>query len=226
MPIGVNLVKTNRRPGGPCESADDIIGEYVACARRFASRASYLMLNLSCPNTNDGRDFFADRAHLDDCLAALAEAQLNVPVFLKVSPVGGIATIERVLAAADPHAFVSGFMFNLPPGKPDNLVTPRAVWGDLPGAVSGAPFAATADSCIRETYRRMDRRRFAIGGGGVFSAEDAYAKIKFGASLVQILTALIYEGPAVVSRIGRGLARLLERDGVKAVADAVGVDVR
>ena len=145
--------------------------------------------------------------------------------FFKVSPVGGIAAIERVLAAADPHPFVSGFMFNLPPGKPDNLTTPPAVWKDMPGAVSGQPCAALANVCIRETFRRMDRRRHVIiGAGGVFDAEDAYEKIRLGASLVQLLTALIYEGPGVVRRITRGLARLLERDGVAHVGDAVGVD--
>jgi dihydroorotate dehydrogenase len=225
VPLGVNLVKTNRGDGVPPESADAIIAEYVAAARWFAPRASYLMLNLSCPNTVDGRDFFADRAHLDACLAALAETSLRLPVFLKISPLGGIATIERVLAAADPHAFVSGFMFNLPPGKPETLTTPRTVWEKMPGAVSGPPAAALAETCIRETYRRMDRRRFAVlGAGGISSAEDAYARIRLGASLVQILTALVYEGPGVVARIAGGLARLLERDGIDSVSEAVGVD--
>src|SRR3546814_8986323 len=85
----------------------------------MAPQADYLMLNLSCPNTEDGRDFFADAGNLRDCLAALAQFDLACPVFLKVSPLGGVATIERVLAAAEPHAFIAGFMFNLPPAKPD-----------------------------------------------------------------------------------------------------------
>ena len=138
-----------------------------------------------------------------------------------------IAAIERVLAAADPHPFISGFMFNLPPGKPDNLTTPQAVWKAMPGAVSGRPYKALANVCIRETFRRMDRKRHVVvgaGGGGVFDAEDAYEKIRLGASLVQLLTALIYEGPGVVRRIARDLARLLERDGVRHVGDVVGVD--
>ena len=87
------------------------------------------------------------------------------------------------------------------------------------------PAAALADFCIRETFRRMDRKRHVlIGAGGVCTAEDAYAKIRLGASLVQLLTALIYRGPGVVRTITRGLARLLERDGVRHVADAVGAD--
>lgn len=227
VPLGINVVKTNRGLSGPRETADDIIAEYAAAARRLSPFASYLMLNLSCPNTDDGRDFFADRRHLEACLAALAEADLEVPVFLKVSPAGGIAAIEGVLAASDPHTFVSGFMFNLPPGKPDTLVTPRAVWEKMPGAVSGRPSADLARLCIRECYRRMDRGRFAIvGAGGIATGEDAYALIQAGASLVQLLTSLIYEGPTIVRRVTRDLLRAMDRDGVRDIAAAVGAAVR
>jgi dihydroorotate dehydrogenase len=226
VPLGINLVKTNRGMGARPETADQIIAEYVDAARMLAPHADYLMLNLSCPNTEDGRDFFADRAHLDACLSALSALTLRVPVFLKVSPLGGIPTIEHVLAAAEPHVFIKGFMFNLPPGKPEGLHTPEAVWRNMPGAVSGPPAAPLLDECLRECYRRMDRRRYALfASGGVSSAEDAYAKIRAGASLVQLLTALVYEGPGVVRRITRGLLRLIERDGLKSVADAVGTDV-
>ena len=225
VPLGINLVVTNRGPGAAPLNADQIIGEYADAARAMAPHADYLMLNLSCPNTVDGRDFFADAGHLDACLAALGEAKLQLPIFLKVSPLGGIEAIERVLAAADARDFVSGFMFNLPPVKPEGMRTSEHIWRKMPGAVSGPPAAALADFCIRETFRRMDRKRhILIGAGGVSTAEDAYAKIRMGASLVQLLTALIYQGPGVVRRITMGLAQLLARDGVKHVADAVGVD--
>ena len=77
VPLGVNLVKTNRGPGAAPERADQIIAEYVAAANSFARRADYLMLNLSCPNTSDGRDFFAERAHLDACLTALGKIEFR-----------------------------------------------------------------------------------------------------------------------------------------------------
>jgi dihydroorotate dehydrogenase len=225
VPLGINLVVTNRGPGAAPLTADQIIGEYVTAAKAMAPCADYLMLNLSCPNTVDGRDFFADAGHLDACLAALGEMRLQRPVFLKVSPLGGVEAIERVLAAADQRDFVSGFMFNLPPLKPAGMRTPEQVWRKVPGAVSGPPAAALADFCIRETYGRMDRKRHVlIGAGGVSTAQDAYAKIRLGASLVQLLTALIYQGPGVVRTITLGLAQLLARDGVKNVRDVVGVD--
>jgi dihydroorotate dehydrogenase (fumarate)/dihydroorotate dehydrogenase len=226
VPLGINLVVTNRGAGAAPLRGDQIIGEYVAAAKAMAPHADYLMLNLSCPNTVDGRDFFADHGHLGACLSALDDVNLKLPVFLKVSPLGGVAAIERVLAAADTVGFVSGFMFNLAPVKPEGMRTPEKIWRTLPGAVSGPPASALADVCIRETFRRMDRKRHVlIGAGGVSSAEDAYAKIRNGASLVQLLTALIYEGPGVVRRITRGLPKLLARDGFKHVTDAVGVDV-
>ena len=183
------------------------------------------MLNLSCPNTADGRDFFADTGHLEACLAALGEIGLRLPVFLKVSPLGGIEAIERVLAAADGRDFASGFMFNLPPVKPEGMRTSKELLRDMPGAVSGPPSSRLADFCIRETFLRMDRKRHVlIGAGGISSAEDAYRKLRLGASLVQLLTALIYQGPSVVHAITADLAQLLARDGVNHVADIVGMD--
>jgi dihydroorotate dehydrogenase len=226
VPLGINLVVTNRGAGAVPLKADEIISEYAAAAKVLAPHADYLMLNLSCPNTVDGRDFFADGGHLDACLGALDEMKLKLPVFLKISPLGGIEAIERVLAAADERAFVSGFMFNLPPVKPDGMNTPDRIWRNLPGAVSGPPASALADFCLRETFRRMDRKRHVlIGAGGISSAWDAYAKIRLGASLVQLLTALIYEGPGIVRRITEDLVALLARDGVEHVSDAVGADV-
>ena len=225
VPLGINLVVTNRGPGAPPLNADQIIGEYAAAAKLMAPHADYLMLNLSCPNTADGRDFFADAGHLDACLTALGEIGLALPVFLKLSPLGGVAAIERALAVADGRAFVSGFMFNLPPVKPEAMRTPEPIWRDLRGAVSGPPAAALADFCLREAFRRIDRKRHVlISAGGVSTAADAYAKIRLGASLVQLLTALIYRGPGVVREITSGLAQLLARDGVRHVADVVGVD--
>ena len=170
-----------------------------------------------------GRDFFSDRQNTARLLTALSELEVRCPVFLKVSPLGGVRAIEELLAAAEGVDFVSGFVFNLPPGKPSSLSTPARLLNRMPGAVSGKPVEPLINNCIREMYRRMDRTRYRIiGVGGVFSAEDAYRKVRLGASLVQLLTAMVYEGPGIVKRINRGLSRLLERDGFKNVTEAVG----
>ena len=223
VPLGVNIVKTNRGICAGNDSADAIIADYLRSINLFKGHAGYITLNLSCPNTEMGRDFFADKPHVEQFLTALGETEIGCPLFLKVSPKSGIPGIEMMLEAAEGHDFVSGFVFNLPAGKPDNLVTPPEVWDSMPGAVSGRPVEALINFSLREMYRRMDRRRYRlIGIGGVFTAEQAYEKIRLGASLVQLLTALVYEGPGVVGRINRGLCQLLARDGFKTVAEAVG----
>jgi len=223
IPLGINIVKTNRGITAPPESDDEIITDYQRSVRTLKDLADYICLNLSCPNTETGRDFFSDHRKTMRLLKALSELDIRCPVFLKVSPLGGVRAIEELLAAVEAVGFVSGFVFNLPPGKPDTLLTPRHIVEPMPGAVSGKPVERRINECIREMYRRMDRGRYRIiGVGGVFSAEDAYRKIRLGASLVQLLTAMIYEGPGVVREINRGLCRLLQRDGFGSVADAVG----
>ncbi|WP_111419326.1 quinone-dependent dihydroorotate dehydrogenase, partial [Rhodoplanes roseus] len=228
VPLGINIVATNRGRGAPPIADDALIGEYMQAATVLAPAADYLMFNLSCPNTTDGCDFFADRGRLDGWLTALDETPYAPrPSFLKVSPLGGVAMIERLLETVGRHTKISGLMFNLPSARPAGLVTPEAVWKSWPGAVSGPPSATLLDHCLVECWRRMDRNRFVLfASGGVSSAEDAYAKIRKGASLVALLTALVYEGPGVVRRITRGLLDLLDRDGVKHVSEVVGVDVR
>ena len=227
VPIGVNIVKTNRGIDAPPDGSEDIIDEYVRAVKMLHDCADYLTLNLSCPNTEDGRDFFAQHVQTRVLLETLGELELRAPIFLKVSPLGGIPAVEHLLEAVDPFAFVRGFIFNLMPCVQAVLRSSERVWGDLPGALAGQPVKKQMNACIRNLYERMDSDRYRIiGVGGVATAEDAYQKIKLGASLVQLLTSLVYEGPGAVKHINEGLIELMERDGVENLADAVGVDVK
>ena len=227
-PLGINLVSTNRGPGAAAQSDEAVIGDYLESVRRLEPAADYLCLNLSCPNTREGRGFFHEPARLTRLLQgldAMGGRGVGKPLFLKVAPFQSVADLEAFLATVEPARSVTGFSINLPPGKPAGLTTPASELSAMPGAVSGPIAAAAADWTLRELYRRMDRSRYRlIGSGGVFTAEDAYRKIRLGASLVQLMTALVYEGPGVAASINRGLARLLEADGVRHVADVVGVD--
>ena len=226
-PLGINIVSTNRGAGAPAESDDAVIGDYLQSVRRLQPFADYLCLNLSCPNTREGRGFFHEPARLAGLLQGLdaLDDGLSKPLFLKVAPFQSLADLESFLATVEPARCVTGFSVNLPPGKPAGLSTPASQLAAMPGAVSGPIAAAAADRTLRELYRRMDRSRYRlIGSGGIFTAEDAYRKIRLGASLVQLMTALVYEGPGVAASINRGLARLLEADGVHHVGDVVGLD--
>ena len=223
VPLGINIVSTNYGPGATTPPDDEVIDDYVRSVRRLQSSSSYLCLNLSCPNTREGRGFFHDRGRLHLLLESLAEVGIVKPLFLKLAPFAAADEIESLLEVVDGSRFVSGFSVNLPSGKPAGLSTPASQLAQMPGAVSGRPCAAAADRTIAELYRRMDKRRYRIiGSGGVFDAADAYRKIRLGASLVQLMTALIYKGPGVVQTINRGLAELLKADGFSHVGDAIG----
>jgi dihydroorotate dehydrogenase len=217
VPLGINVVSTNRGAPSAVEPDEAVIGDYVESVRRLQRLGDFVVLNLSCPNTRDGQGFFADRSRLRALLDELGAAGVERPLFVKVAPFAGADELDTFLEAVTPAPFVSGFSVNLPPGNRFGL----------PGAVSGPPAAAAAERTVAELHRAIDPGRFAvIGSGGVSSAGDAYRMIRLGASLVQLYTALVYEGPGVVRRIGRGLAELLERDGFGRVADAVGLDAR
>lgn len=224
--LGINVVKTNRGHGAPDETAEGIQQDYLDSLGRLRGVADYFTLNLSCPNTENGRNHFADARNVDDLVRAVDALALRQPVFLKVSPLGGVHAMDELLDAVSDAACVAGFCFNLAPGIPPGLRTPAAVTGPLPGSVAGRPVRRQLEQRTRELYARMDRRRYVlISAGGVSTAAHAYARIRAGASLVQLLSSLVYEGPGVVRRIKRGLVTLLERDGLSSVQQAVGVDV-
>lgn len=225
-PLGVNIVKTHDGPGAPTCQADDILSDYCQSVTQLQPDADYLTLNLSCPNAHGGRDFFAQPGSLTQLLSALATLPITCPVILKVAPRDEPAEHERILTESDPFPFVRGFCFNLPAGRPDGLrlKAPTEAFAHQPGAIAGRPVEHHINCCIAGLYQRMDHRRqqIIIGTGGIFTAEDAYRKICLGASLLQLLTALVYCGPGVVKQIVRGLATLLRRDGYTHISQAVG----
>ena len=214
VPLGVNVVSTNR--GDASETDAEVVGDYVESVRRLQRHGDFVVLNLSCPNTRDGQGFFADRSRLRALLESLGELGVERPLFVKVAPFAGAGELDSFLDAVSSVSFVSGLSVNLPPGNRFGLA----------GAASGPPAAAAAELTVAELHRAAGDRFAVIGSGGVSTAEDAYRMIRLGASLVQLYTALVYEGPGVVGRIASGLAALLARDGFARVGDAVGLDAR
>lgn len=223
VPLGVSLVETNSGTPAP---VDEVIAELVAAARRFTRTATYLALNLNCPNSAGGFSHFETTAHLRALLAALSEVEKLPPVFLRVTPPRDHAGIDAVLAAIDPFAFVKGLsFFDAKLDFRSRLRTARAELARIPGSVSAPVTLSNTQATIRDWYGRIDRTRLAlVAVGGICSAEDAYRTIRLGASLVQVYSALVYQGPGVVRSIKQGLAALLERDGFRHVSEAVGID--
>lgn len=214
--VGVNIGK-NR------DSAD-AAADYAACVRRSAALADYLVVNLSSPNTPGLRDLQA-RAALDALLrrllAARRETGAAVPLLVKIAP--DLSSEERAdIAAVALATGIDGIVVaNTTVARPPGL---RSRLAGEAGGLSGRPLFARSTALLGEIYRLTEGRLPLIGVGGVASAADAYAKIRAGASLVQLYTALVFAGPALLGRIKVGLAELLRRDGFASIAEAVGAD--
>ena len=222
VPLGVNLVETNTGQPTP---VDAVVAELVQALRAFIGLADYFALNLNCPNTTGGSSPFDTADNIMALMQELSAVDGLPPIFLKLTADPAPERIEQVLAAIEPFAFVKGFIFNLPSGKSYTLNSSVTLLDSMPGTLCGKPVRQLVNKTIRAWYSRMDSERYAIiGVGGVTSAEDAYEKIRLGASLIQLYTALIYQGPGLVGKINRQLAGLLARDGLSQVGQAVGVD--
>jgi dihydroorotate dehydrogenase len=221
IPVGLNIAKTNNADIKGEKSVEDYVMTYRVLAEHFA----YVTLNISCPNAGDGR-LFQDPQMLDSLLAAFAKEKKHGPILLKISNDLTTQEVDTVLDVVLKYSFVDGFVVGNLAKRRDavQLRSPASRLNLLPqGGISGAPVKELSTNLIRHIYRRTNGKYVLIGLGGVFTAEDAYEKIKAGASLVQIITGLIYGGPMVVKRINKGLVELLARDGYHHVSEAVGI---
>ncbi len=227
VPLGINLVKTNDPHRPPTD--DEVLGDYTRAFARLQDLSNYINLNLSCPNSASDRNYFDEIPKVHALLQRLANHRPRVPVFLKLKPTVDRDFLSELVALADQFPFVAGFGINLSAGKPAGLrlTTSRDELEKFPGAVSGRPVLNLINANLKLLYEVIgpESRYKLMAAGGVSSAEDAYVKIRLGASLVQLYTAMVYHGPGIVTEILRGLIVLLERDGFGNVAEAVGLDV-
>ncbi len=220
FPVGLNIAKTNRADIKGKKSVEDYVETYRLLAQHFA----YATLNVSCPNAQDGC-MFQDPKLLDELLEGFSREKKYCPIFLKISTHLSEAEVDEILAVVKKYDFVDGFIVgNLSKRRHElNLKSSPAELDKIPaGGISGAPVRELSTNLIRHIYKKTHGKYVIIGLGGVFTAEDAYEKIKAGASLVQIITGLIYGGPMAVKRINKGLVELLKRDGYSNVSEAVG----
>ena len=218
--VGVNLGKN--------KDSADAAADYAAGVRQLARYADYLVINVSSPNT-PGLRALQGPAELEALLtrvrAALAETlpERAVPVLVKLAPDLTEADLEDIAAVALAQNLDGLIATNTTVARPDGLKGRHRAEA---GGLSGRPLFAPSTAVLARLHRLTEGRLPLIGLGGVASGAEAYAKIRAGASLVQLYTALVYRGPGLVGAIKRDLAALLHRDGFASLGEATGADSR
>ena len=218
-PVGVNIGKNKQTP------LIEATADYLACARAVSEGADYLVINASSPNTPGLRQLQEPEA-LAQLLRAVRDQVPDKPLFLKIAPDLAPEAVDAIVDVALGCGIDGLVVTNTTLTRPLEDSAPADPKGAVAeaGGLSGAPLKALSTAVIRRAWARSSGRLPIIGVGGVFTAEDAYEKIRAGAAVVQIYTSFIYAGPSVVRNLVSGLAALLARDGLGSVGDAVGAD--
>jgi len=208
---------------GANKDSDDRIGDYVTGLRRLWGLASYFTINISSPNT-PGLRALQTRAALQDLLGRLAEvrdglpASGAVPMFLKVAPDLEAGEVETIVETSFTHGLAGIMVSNTTVSRPPL----KSRFREEAGGLSGAPLTGLSTRVLGEFAQATAGRIALVGVGGVGSGADAYAKIRAGASAIQLYSALVFEGPGLATRIKRELAARLRADGFASVQDAIG----
>lgn len=215
---------------GKNRDSNDAAADYVAGVEAVAGLADYIVVNLSSPNT-PGLRALQGRAEMEALVVRVLEARSRAapdgprlpPVLAKVGPDLGeqeLRDIAEVVTKTGVDGLIIG---NTTVDRPSHL---RSADRDAEGGLSGRPLMPKSTACLAAMYKITGGRIPIIGCGGIAGGEDAYAKIKAGASLVQLYSAMVFQGPGLVKRIKRELAALLRADAFKSVAEAVGTGNR
>lgn len=228
FPVGVNIAKTH----SPKIMGDAAIEDFCESFRILAPHADYVALNVSCPNTEEGKTF-EDPNSLDQLLTAImherSQMERRMPVLVKLSPPHTPNFVldsffDEILLVSLAHK-VDGFIATNTASDRENLNTSEERINQIGrGGLSGQPIRERANGLVKYLYRKTKGRKPIIGVGGIASAEHAYERIKSGASLIQVYTGLIYKGPGLIRSIKEGLVGLMEEEGHSSITNVVGIE--
>lgn len=222
VPIGVNIGKNKNTPN------EEAYLDYERCIRVLYPYADFFIVNISSPNTPDLRRLQHGEELRKLLTAVTAELARQggggtpKPVFVKIAPDLGDEELEQTVDAISASG-VSGLIATNTTLSRDGLSHANR---SETGGLSGRPLTGRSTEIVRRVYAQTEGRLPIVGSGGIFTPEDAYAKIRAGASLVEIYTALIYKGPEINRQIHAGLSRLMHTDGFTHISQAVGADHR
>ena len=215
-PVGINLGKSKITP---LEKAAQDYADSFAALRDLAD---FFVVNVSSPNTPNLRQL-QDKAALDEIFAALQSRNPSrKPILVKVAPDLTFEALDEILELVGPRSIAGIVATNTTISRPATTdAALQKIYAET-GGLSGRPLRARSTEIVRHLFRQTKGKLPIIGVGGIFSAEDAWEKITAGASLVQVYTGLVYEGPAVASKIVTGLQKKLAASGLKNLSEAVG----
>jgi dihydroorotate dehydrogenase len=221
-PVGINLGKSKITP---LEKAAE---DYANSFRVLRDLADFFVVNVSSPNTPNLRQL-QDKSALDEILAAIQEVQgpkskvqSPKPILVKIAPDLSFEAIDEILELVAPRNIAGIVATNTTISRPQTEdVALQKIYAET-GGLSGKPLRARSTEIIRHIYKQTNGKLPLIGVGGIFDADDAWEKITAGASLVQIYTGMVYEGPGIAKKIVTGLLEKLEQAGIKNLPAAVG----
>ena len=219
LPIFTSIAKTNSKD---TVSVKNGIKDYVKAYNLLKNIGNISVLNISCPNAFGGQPF-NDKSKLEKLLKEIIKIRTKKPIFIKISPDLTQKQIDDIISLSFKYNISGIICSNLTKIKNNKLIDE-----DVPmvGGFSGKVVKDISDDLIKYVYKKSEGRLVIIGLGGIFTAEDAYQKIKNGASLVQLITGMIFQGPQTISEINQTLVELLRKDGFSNISQAIGIDAR
>ena len=225
--VGINAANSNLTPEFDLDAS---INDYLKTMKLFKDIGDYYTVNISCPNTQEGEPF-VDKDNLDVLLAAIVKEIRPIsdkPIYVKLAADMTLEEINTIVDACVEWGMDGVVCTNLAKPeynsehRPEEYPTEKGLLPKGKGAMSGLPLQRISTNVIRHVYRRTEGKLTIIGVGGIFSAKDAYEKITSGASLLHMITTMIFDGPQNINEINRGLVKLLKKDGFKSLSEAVG----
>jgi dihydroorotate dehydrogenase subfamily 2 len=225
IPIGISIGMSNSKH---IKNTNDAVKDVINSFKIFEKskiKNSYYELNISCPNLINSVTDFYKPANLDQLLQSINRLKLRKPIFVKMPISISNSEFTAILNIVIKHKMIKGVIVgNLLKYRKNSSINKREVSKFKVGNFSGKPCEPRSNELIKLTYKKYGNKLIIIGCGGIFDGQDAYKKIKLGASLVQLITGMIYQGPQLISQINLRLEELLEKDGFKNIKEAIGYD--
>ncbi len=227
--VRAHLEKRNRASGvvgvniGANKDSSDRVEDYVTLVKGLSNVADYISVNISSPNTPGLRNL-QGKAELGELLARVMEAKTTCPILVKIAPDLELPDLDDVVEVAKLHKIDGLIVSNTTIARPSTLLETK-LSGET-GGLSGRPVFQRSTWLLAQTYQRVEGAFPLIGVGGIDSAEAAWTKICAGATLLQLYTALIYEGPALIKRVLAGLEDKLKEHGFASIQEAVGLKAK